>query len=66
VKIGLPMVKTSFQEMVDGSFQSLQAMEAQQKLQYIRICEQNLQKLEDELNAFLEQAEITTELRNKG
>uniref|UniRef100_A0A7C3E0S7 Uncharacterized protein n=1 Tax=Gracilinema caldarium TaxID=215591 RepID=A0A7C3E0S7_9SPIR len=60
------MVKTSFQEMVDGSFQSLQAMEAQQKLQYIRICEQNLQKLEDELNAFLEQAEMTTELRNKG
>jgi len=60
------MVKISFQEMVDETFQSLQTLEAQQKLQYIRICEQNLRELEEELNAFIEQAERNKELQKKG
>jgi len=60
------MVKISFQEMVDETFQSLQTLEAQQKLRYIRICEQNLRELEEELNAFIEQAERNKELQKKG
>lgn len=60
------MVKMGFQEIVDESFQSLQAMEAQQKLLYIQIYEQKLQKLEEELNVFIMQATIKQDSTKKG
>lgn len=64
--IGMLMVKMGFQEIVDESFQSLQAMEAQQKLLYIQIYEQKLQKLEEELNVFIMQATIKQDSTKKG
>jgi hypothetical protein len=66
VGIGMLMVKMGFQEIVDESFQSLQAMEAQQKLLYIQIYEQKLQKLEEELNVFIMQATIKQDSTKKG
>jgi hypothetical protein len=60
------MENRSFQELIDGPFQSLQAMEARKKVQYIMVYQQTLEQLEEELNQFIKQAELTTELRNKG
>ncbi|AEJ19369.1 hypothetical protein [Gracilinema caldarium] len=60
------MINRSFQELIDGSFQSLQAMEARKKVQYIMVYQQKLQQLEEELDQFIEEAQLTTELRNKG
>lgn len=60
------MVKISFQQIVDNSFQSLEALEAQQKLRHIRVCERALQKLEEELDAFIENSRITVDNLNRG
>lgn len=60
------MVKISFQEIVDNSFQSLEALEAQQKLRHIRACEQALQKLEEELDTFIENSGVIIENLHRG
>ena len=59
-------MKTSFKEILDGPFQSLQSMEAEQKLQLIRIYEQKLKILEEELDSLIEQTELTPQHGNKG
>lgn len=60
------MVKISFQQIIDGSFQSLQVMEAEKKLQSIQMYEDALRKLEDELSDFIRRAELTKGQKTKG
>ena len=57
------MVKISFQQIIDGSFQSLQVMEAEKKIQ---MYEDALRKLEDELSDFIRRAELTKGQKTKG
>ncbi len=52
--------------MVNHSFQGLEVLEAQQKLQHIRACEQALQMLEEELDLFIQKSEINVIELNRG